>query len=114
MEFALERDPAGHVTCSIGDMDQSTTVTASNGADAMAELMAALEAARNDGSSECLWPEATGEYRWMFRRSGDRLTVVVLWSHGTLTGWQHVFRSECDGETFEQRVRSEWRRVGAR
>ena len=42
----------------------------------------------------------------MFRRHGDRLTLVVLWSSGTLTGWQHVFRSECDFEPFATEVKA--------
>ena len=40
-----------------------------------------------------------------------RTDVVVLWSAGVVTGWQHVFRSEADATELEARVRHELARV---
>ena len=48
----------------------------------------------------------------MFRRDGDRLTVAVMWSAGTVTGWQHVFRSECASTGSPGRVVDELERLG--
>jgi hypothetical protein len=48
----------------------------------------------------------------MFRRNDDRLTVVVLWSAGTLTGWQHIFRTDTDFDTFAECVRREAAGIG--
>jgi hypothetical protein len=36
-----------------------------------------------------------------------------MWSSGTITGWQHVFRAECDLEWFAGRVRGELERIRA-
>ena len=65
------------------------------------------------GSASRCWVEQGGEYRWMFRRVDDRLTVVVLWSSGTITGWQHVFRGECGFEAFVAQAREAVGRVAA-
>jgi hypothetical protein len=40
----------------------------------------------------------------MLREDAGRLEVVVLWSRGTVTGWQHVFRSVCDAVEFSASV----------
>jgi hypothetical protein len=105
MTFALEKERSGHLVCSIAEAGESATVTASN-PDAVEQLLAALrDAGGRDGYGECLWEEGGGEYRWMLRRSGPTLTVVVLWSSGTVTGWQHVFRADCDAARFDQLVR---------
>jgi hypothetical protein len=34
-----------------------------------------------------------------------------MWSAGTITGYQHVFREECDAEWFAGRVQAEAGRV---
>ncbi len=75
-------------------------------------LRAALEAVRAGGLGECLWLEPAGDYRWMFRRDDETLTVAVMWSAGTITGWQHVFRSECGFDWFAGRVGEEFERLG--
>lgn len=106
MEFLLDPTEPAHLVCSLTDRDESATVTASN-LGAADELLAALADARDSGYGECLWEEQAGQYRWMLRRDGERLTVVVLWSTGTVTGWQHVFRSEDDFEAFASSVRRE-------
>lgn len=75
-------------------------ITAADATAAANDLLAALDDAREGGYGECLWPEVAGEYRWMFKRSDDRLTVVALWSSGTVTGWQHVVHTETEAEPF--------------
>lgn len=61
-----------------------------------AALLDALEAAAGeDAYGECFWPEPTGHYWWMFKRSDRSLETVVLWSRSSAVGWQHVFRA-CD------------------
>ena len=41
-----------------------------------------------------------GDYRWLFRREGKTMRVVILKSLGTLTGWENCFWVECDAEEF--------------
>jgi hypothetical protein len=95
MTFGLHAEPSGRYICHISDEVEATTVTASNVPDAGDDLLAAVDEAGRSGFGECFWAEPGGEYRWMFRREEDAVTVVVLWSSGTVMGWQHVFRSRC-------------------
>ena len=107
MDLMLETDEHGRIICTIVDGRQAATVTASNMPDAASELPKALERARASGLGECWWEEQGGAYRCLFRRDGDRVTVVVLWSTGTITGWEHVFRSECDLAWLATRITEE-------
>ena len=113
MQFSLDTDKAGRFICTLTEGTIVTTVTASNVPAAGNNLLDALESVQATGLGECWWEEQGGDYRWLFRRDGDRLTVAVMWSAGTLTGWQHVFRAECDLEWFAGRVRGEFERIRA-
>lgn len=99
-------DEFGRLICTVYSEGPPAVVTSSDAPHAREQLLDAIGEVQESGYSECLWPEATGEYRWMFRRAGDRLTVVALWSSGTLTGWQHVLHTETDFEDFTSRVRA--------
>jgi hypothetical protein len=107
MEFTLATDVLGRLSCAMSDGQTAATVSASNRRAASSDLMEAIEGAASTGYGECYWQQAEGEYRWMFRREGARVRVAVLWSTGTLTGWEHVFWSECDFEPFARHVRDE-------
>jgi hypothetical protein len=107
MNLLFDTDHAGRFVCTLVDGANTAIATAVSVAEAAQVLEAALADVRAEGCGECVWAEAAGEYRWMFRRGEDRLTVVVLWSAGTLTGWQHVFRAECNAAWFDERVRTE-------
>ena len=96
MDLMFETDEYHRIICTLVDAAQSATVTASNVPEAAEDLWDALQSAASSGLGECFWQEQAGVYRWLFRRDGDRVTLVVLWSTGTITGWEHVFRSECD------------------
>jgi hypothetical protein len=60
----------------------------------------------SNGQGECFWHEAAGDYRWLFRSEGDRMRVVVLWSIGTMTGWEHRFWVECGAAEFRDAMQS--------
>lgn len=107
MEITITTDEAGHFACTLDDGVARALVTAANTPAAGEDLLAALDDARDNGLGECLWEVPGGEYRWMFRRNGARLTVAVMWSAGVITGWQHVFRTDCDVEPFIERVQAE-------
>jgi len=89
LSFAL--DEFGRLTCELSDGAVLGTASASNTPVAASELLRAVEDAEKTGAGECWWLESAGEYRWVIRREGERATLVVLWSAGTLTGWEHVF-----------------------
>lgn len=105
MQLSLHIDTFGRIVCEIEDDGERATVTSSDVTAAIGELSGALDATERDGYGECLWTEAGGDYRWMLRRDGNALAVVVLWSHGTLTGWRHLLRAETRFEEFRTRVR---------
>lgn len=108
----LALDAAGHLVCTLVDRDATATILVPNALDAARDLEAALADARDGGYGECVWQLTDGEYKWLFRRAGDRTEVVVLWSSGTLTGWQHTFRSEAGAADLDQRVAAEIQRLG--
>ena len=113
MTIAIETDELDRYICTLTDGEVTATVTASNAA-AGEGLLQAIEDARSTGYGECQWDEQGGDYRWMFRRDGDHLTVAVMWCHGVITGWQHVFRADGDFEPFARDVAAQLHRLGVR
>lgn len=107
MDVRIEADANGRFICTLNDGRTEQVVTTSDAPAAGRALLHAIEAAATEGEGEASWPEPGGEYRWLFKRDDDRVTVVVLWSSGTLTGWQHVLRAECDLAPFFDRLRAE-------
>ena len=106
MDVSAGIDEFGRLICTMQDDGPPVVVTSAHAAEAGAQLLDAIGEAEQRGYGECVWPEATGEYRWMFRRAGDRLTVIAMWSSGTLTGWRHVLRTETDFNDFAGRLRA--------
>ncbi len=106
MDVTAAIDEFGRLICTMQTDGRPVVVTAAHADQARADLLEAIGEAESDGYGECVWPEATGEYRWMLRRADDRLTVVAMWSSGTLTGWQHVLRTETDCQDFTGRLRA--------
>jgi hypothetical protein len=92
MELRLQNERHGRLVATLTDALGDVTVTAADGRTAALALLEAIDRADADEYGECFWHEANGVYWWMFRRLAMRLEVVVLWSSGTVTGWQHVFR----------------------
>ncbi len=105
MDVTAGIDGFGRLICTVQDDGPPIVVTSSHAEEARTQLLDALGEAEQDGYGECVWPEATGEYRWMFSRADDRLTVIAMWSSGTLTGWQHLLRTETDFRDFAARLR---------
>ena len=86
MQITLNCDSLGRVIGTIAHDGAPATVTSSDGLAAMTDLREAVESALNAGQGECFWLEAAGDYRWLFKREGATMRIVVLWSMGTLTG----------------------------
>lgn len=113
-DLDIHTDPRGRLVATFAEGGHAALATASNVPEAADDLRAAVLAAETAGYGECLWLETGGEYRWMIRRYGARATLVVLWSSGTLTGWQHVARAEGDFEWLAGRLRDEIGHAGRR
>ena len=100
MQVTLKCDLFGRVVGAIAHNGAQATVTASDSVSAIEDLRQAVASASIHGQGECFWHEAVGDYRWLFRREGGTMRIVILWSIGTLTGWEHRFWAECDAEDF--------------
>jgi hypothetical protein len=114
MDLSLDIDDSGRFVATLThDGGQPALVTASN-LNAADDLLAAIEDARDTGLGECFWEEQTGEYRWMLRTGEEEATIVVLWSTGVVTGWEHVFRGTCPLDWLAARIREALARHGIR
>ena len=113
MELSIERDTPDRLVCTLSEGHRTVVLTSSDAEAAAADLLAALDSAAATGYGECLWQEATGDYRWMFKRTGSQVTVATLWCMGTLTGWQNVLQTDTDFASLVDRVRAEIARLSA-
>jgi hypothetical protein len=107
MPLAIETDDFGRMICSVTDGSQSAVVTAAAFVKASSDLWDALDQLEARGLGECYWAESTGEYRWVFRRNGENVRLAVMWSIGTMTGWEDVFWAEWPANGFLAQVREE-------
>jgi hypothetical protein len=106
MQITLRRDEFGRVIGTIAEKGSKATVTGADRVAAIAELREAVDSALDHSIGECFWREPLGDYRWLFRREGGAMRVVVLKSAGTLTGWEHCFWAECDAREFGESMRA--------
>ena len=90
------------------------TTVAVPGARAGAEsLTRAVDDVVAHGYGECFWPALEGgHYWWMFRRDGDSMEVVTMWSRGGASGWEHVFRALDSVAWVRERLDAEVGRLG--
>jgi hypothetical protein len=105
MQFTLKVDSGGRVAGTIEHNGAHATVTGSDPDSAIADLRMAVESAVTGDHGECFWHEARGDTRWLFRRQDGTVRVAILWSMGTLTGWEHRFWAECEAQEFRDTMR---------
>lgn len=99
-------DEYGMLRCTLSDGTLAATLSAANNQDAAADLLTALDRATAEAVAECFWPRASGMYRWLLRRDRDRARIDVLWTAGTMTGWESIFWAECDWPPLESAIRA--------
>ena len=107
MRLAIAVDGLGRMVCTAQHEGSEAVITATDAGGAAVALSRAVEELADSSTSECYWPGETGDYRWVFRRIGDVVRIAILWSTGTLTGWEHVFWAECDCADFLQQAREQ-------
>lgn len=103
----MEHEDGAGLVCVLSDQANTGTARASDGAEAAADLLGAIQNVRDGGTGECFWLRESGAYRWLIKRTGDSARLVVLWSAGTLTGWENVFWADCDWPAFDRAVSDE-------
>ena len=94
MKFAFEADLGGRLLCRLEDADGAHLISSSAAAPAQAELMGALEDLESSNTSECYWQDDACDYRWVFKRDGERLKLAILRLTGVCPGYQHVAWTE--------------------
>jgi hypothetical protein len=103
IDFWLRPDDFGGVACTLVDGETTATVSANKPADAIADLLDAVERVNREGVAECFWQRSSGLFRWVLRKQDEgRARVILLWSSGTMTGWENVFWSEAEWGQAEQ------------
>jgi hypothetical protein len=107
MRLAIAMDDFSRMVCTAQHDGSEAVITAADSGGAAEALSRAVEKLAQSGASECYWPGETGDYRWVFRRVGGVVRIAILWSTGTLTGWEHVFWAECDCSDFLQQAREQ-------
>ena len=107
MRLTLAPDDFGGMVCTAGHDGLEAVIAAADASQAAGALWTAVEQLAEFGTSECYWPAETGAYRWVFRRVDLEVRIAILWSTGTLTGWEHVFSAECDGADFLRQAREQ-------
>jgi len=94
MDLGLRIEPYDMLVVTLRDGADETTVTVHPAQAGIQSLVRALDAAMTEGYGECFWPGAPGgQYWWIVKRSGETLEVIVMWTRGGATGWEHVFRA---------------------
>ncbi len=107
VDLDIRTDDFGRLMCTLSDGNVTATATASNIPDAAADLLSAVDQAALNGIGECFWLRTSGVFRWLLRREQDSARLVVLWSAGTVTGWEHVFGAECDWHSLQRMIRQQ-------
>jgi hypothetical protein len=78
-------------------------------------LLRALDAAIADGYGECFWPGAPGgQHGWIFKREGESIEVIAMWTRGGASLWEHVFRATDRASGIEDQLTSEIDRLELR
>lgn len=106
MKFAFEAEAGGRLLCRLEDSDGSHLISSSQAGEAQAELMAALEDLETSSSSECYWRDDACDYRWLFKREGERLRLAILRLTGVCPGYQHVAWTEEDAAPLLAEIRT--------
>jgi hypothetical protein len=92
---------------------EETTVSVHPSRAGAGSLWRALEAAMTEGYGECFWPGATGgQYWWMFKRDGETLETIAMWTRGGASLWEHVFRATDAAAWVRELIDGEIRRLG--
>jgi hypothetical protein len=94
MDVQLTLEPHDELVVRLRDGAIETSVSVPQSRPGAESLVRALESALATGHGECFWPCTTGgQYWWMFKRDADALEVIVMWTRGGASLWEHVFRA---------------------
>lgn len=94
MHLHLDLDPHDTLVVRLRDGAIESAVSARPSQAAATSLSRALGTAVESGYGECFWPAPEGgQYWWMFKRDGDAIEAIAMWTRGGASLWEHVFRA---------------------
>jgi hypothetical protein len=104
---SITPDEFGGLVCSLRDESNEGVVRATNPQEAAADLTGALDNVAQGLTGECFWLRESGDYRWLIKRTGDKVRLVVLWCTGAMTGWENVFWADTEWPALESALRAQ-------
>ena len=114
MDVRFEREGHDGLVVHLKDGAVQTSVSVPQSRPGATSLRRALESALRDAHGECFWPCTTGgQYWWMFQRDGAAPEVIVMWTRGGASLWEHVFRATESVDWVRTRFTEELDRLGA-
>jgi|SRR5688572_24619406 hypothetical protein len=94
MDLRLEIEPHDVLVVHLREADEQTTVSMRPSRAGVESLQRALHTALDHGYGECFWPGMPGgQYWWIFKRNGETLETIAMWTRGGAGLWEHVFRA---------------------
>ena len=114
MELYLTTEPPDHLFVHLLDGAAEHVVAVGDTRAGAKSLTRALQDAMTTGYGECFWPGLEGgQYWWMFRRDGDAMDVIAMWTRGGAALWEHVFRGTAQADFVRDRLLDEIARLPA-
>jgi hypothetical protein len=113
MDLRLTLDPHDVLVVHLSEGDLETAVSVHPSRAGAESLQRALHAAIADGYGECFWPGLSGgQYWWIFKRDGEALETIAMWTRGGAALWEHVFRATDAAGWVGERLAGEIKRLG--
>ncbi|MBI5282855.1 MAG: hypothetical protein HY858_14315 [Candidatus Solibacter usitatus] len=107
MHISLTLDEHQNLVSRLADDQTTTTASAADAPEALRGLSEALDDLEENGFGECFWSQSSGDYRWVFRRSEERVRLAVLWCASVAVGFQHVYWGEAEMRPWVAALRAE-------
>ena len=108
MDLQLSVEPHDTLAVHLREGDEQTTVSVRPSRAGAQSLQRALDEALASGYGECFWPGSVGgQYWWIFKRDGDTLEAIAMWTRGGASLWEHVFRVVDSAAWVSERLTSE-------
>ena len=115
MTLSLSLEPYDVLTVHLREGEEETTVSVRPSRAGAESLLRALHGGLADGYGECFWPgDPGGQYWWIFKRTDATMEVVVMWTRGGATGWEHTFRATDAASWVEECIATNLDRLGLR
>jgi hypothetical protein len=93
VNLRLSIEPHDTLVVYLRDADREVSVPVRPASAGLASLSRAVGDAITTGYGECFWPGMPGgQYWWIFKRDGDAMEVIAMWTRGGASLWEHVFR----------------------